>query len=150
MNSHKKKDPKSQQDDTQELQEMLDQINAETEGKEEEIIKKSEENQKVLLLQKQIAEKEEITKKAQLDYITLKTDFDFLLRQSQLKEKSMTQDTLVKVVKKFLPFVEDLRKSLLNLSEDQKGDTLGRGVQMVYDKFIVALADFKIYPIESL
>ena len=101
-------------------------------------------------LKKLLAEKEEIAKKAQIDYINLKADFDFLVRQTQMKEKTLEQDVLLKVVKKLLPFVEDLRKSLENLTPAQKEEPLGRGVTMVHSKFISALAELQIFPIESL
>ncbi|MDR2415849.1 MAG: nucleotide exchange factor GrpE [Candidatus Peribacteria bacterium] len=104
----------------------------------------------LIKLQAQLREKEEIAKKAQIDYITLKADFDFLLRQTKMKEETLEQDTLIKVVKNFLPFVEDVRKSLLHLTEEQKKEPLGKGVQMVYDKFISALAELQIFPINTL
>jgi len=103
----------------------------------------------LIKLQSQLAEKEEIAKKAQLDYINLKADFDFLVRQTKIKEQSLGQDVLLEIVRNFLPFVEDLRKSLLQLSEEQKADSLGKGVQIVYNKFIATLATFQIFPIES-
>jgi molecular chaperone GrpE (heat shock protein) len=90
----------------------------------------------LIKLQAQLAEKEEIAKKAQIDYINLKADFDFLVRQTKMKEASLEQDILIKVVKKLLPFVEDLRKSLLHFTDEQKTEPLGKGVQMVYDKFL--------------
>ena len=107
------------------------------------------ENKELETRKSKLAEQEEITKKAQLDYINLKTDFDFLLRQTKLKEQTMEQETLIKVVKKLLPFVEDLRKSLLHLTEEQKADGLGKGVQMVYEKFLDTLAEFNIFPIDE-
>jgi len=97
-----------------------------------------------------LTEKEEITKKAQIDYINLKSDFDFLVRQTKMKEESLEQEMLIKIIKKLLPFIEDLRKSLDHLNEDQKSDALGKGVQMVYDKFISTLAELSIFPIKAL
>ncbi|GHW02562.1 hypothetical protein AGMMS50249_3480 [candidate division SR1 bacterium] len=101
-------------------------------------------------LESKLAQQEEITKKAQLDYINLKADFDFLMRQTKAKEQTLEQDTLIKVVKKLLPFVEDLRKSLFHLTDEQKADGLGKGVQMVYDKFLGALAELAIFPIDQI
>jgi molecular chaperone GrpE len=101
-------------------------------------------------LQTLITEKEEIAKKAQIDYINLKADFDFLVRQTQIKEQSLEQETLLKVIKKLLPFVEDLRKSLYHLTDEQKTTPLGKGVQMVYDKYLQTLSEFSIFPIEAL
>lgn len=93
---------------------------------------------------------EEIAKKAQLDYVNLKADFDFLVRQTKAKEQTLEQDTLIKVIKKLLPFVEDLRKSLMQLNDEQKLDGLWKGVQMVYDKFILALWELGVFPINEV
>ncbi|MDR0370068.1 MAG: nucleotide exchange factor GrpE [Candidatus Peribacteria bacterium] len=106
--------------------------------------------EELLKMQTLVAEKEEIAKKAQIEYINLKSDFDFLLRQTKLKEENLEQEIVMKTVKKLLPFVEDLRKSLETLSADQKQESLGQGVQMVYEKLLKALADFSIFPIESM
>jgi molecular chaperone GrpE (heat shock protein) len=46
--------------------------------------------------------------------------------------------------------VEDLRKSLENLSEEDKSSAMWKWVQMVYDRFIKALREFDVYPIPSL
>jgi molecular chaperone GrpE len=129
--------------DDNDLQDILEELE---EKQELEVI----ENKEITHLQAQLTEKEEIAKKAQIDYINLKADFDFLFRQTKTKEQSLEQDTIVKVVKKLIPFVEDLRKSLLHLTEEQKSEPLGKGVQMVYDKFLSALAELQIFPIESL
>jgi molecular chaperone GrpE (heat shock protein) len=104
----------------------------------------------LIKLQAQLTEKDEIAKKAQIDYINLKADFDFLVRQTKKKEETLEQEILIKVVKKLLPFVEDLRKSLLHLTEEQKAEPLGKGVQMIYDKFLFALAELHIFPIDTL
>ena len=101
-------------------------------------------------LQTQLAEKDEIVKNAQVAYLRTKNDMEMIQRQSAMKAESMYQDLLIKIVKKLLPFVEDLRKSLETLSNEQKESTMWKWVQMVYDKFIKALAEFSIIPIPSL
>jgi molecular chaperone GrpE (heat shock protein) len=75
-------------------------------------------------LQAQLAEKDEIVKNAQLAYLRAKNDMEMIQRQSAMKAESMHQDLLVKIVKKLLPFVEDLRKSLENLSDEQKNSDM--------------------------
>ena len=101
-------------------------------------------------LQSQLAEKDEIVKNAQVAYLRTKNDMEMIQRQSAMKAESMYQDLLIKIVKKLLPFVEDLRKSLETLSNEQKESTMWKWVKMVYDKFIKALAEFRILPIPSL
>ena len=75
-------------------------------------------------LQSQLAEKDEIVKNAQVAYLRTKNDMEMIQRQSAMKAESMYQDLLIKIVKKLLPFVEDLRKSLETLSNEQKESTM--------------------------
>jgi len=101
-------------------------------------------------LQAQLAEKDEIVKNAQLAYLHAKNDMEMIQRQSVMKAESMHQDLLIKIVKKLLPFVEDLRKSLETLSEEDKNSDMWKWVQMVHDRFIKALEGFDVFPIPSL
>jgi molecular chaperone GrpE (heat shock protein) len=77
-------------------------------------------------LQKKYDEQTDALKRAQNDYINLKFDLDRLQRQTQEKEKTLEVDFLISSVKKFLPFVEDLRKSLDTLPEEKKADPLAQ------------------------
>ena len=105
---------------------------------------------KIAHLEKEKKELEEIAKRSQYEYINLKTDFDRYQRQIQESSRSMETDSLISVVKKFLPFVEDLRKSLENITDEHKEDPLTKGVQMIYDKFLKTLEGLHIKAIESL
>ena len=102
--------------DVEELEKMLDDVKAEKDN-DETISKLLLEIKK---LQTQLAEKDEIVKNAQVAYLRAKNDMEMIQRQSAMKAESMHQDLLIKIVKKLLPFVEDLRKSLETLSDEQK------------------------------
>ena len=132
--------------DVEDLENMLDNIKAEK-GNDEIVGNLLLEIKK---LQTQLAEKDEIVKNAQVAYLRAKNDMEMIQRQSAMKAESMHQDLLIKIVKKLLPFVEDLRKSLETLSKEHKESTMWKWVQMVYDRFIKALSEFNIYPIPSL
>ena len=101
-------------------------------------------------LESQLQEKEEIAKNSQIAYLHLKADFDILQRQSLQTTENAERDAVLKVVKEFLPFVENLRKSLLNLSEEQRDSTMGQGLQMMYDNFLKSLEKLKVKPIEAI
>ena len=132
--------------DMKDLEQMLEDVKSDKDD--EELIENLKaENKK---LQAQLAEKDEIVKNAQLAYLRAKNDMEMIQRQSTMKAESMHQDLLVKIVKKLLPFVEDLRKSLENLSDEDKDSPMWKWVQMVHDRFIKALEWFKIFPIPSL
>lgn len=105
---------------------------------------------KISELEKEKSELTEMAKRAQYDYINLKMDFDRFIRQTNEKNQTIWLDSLIDVVKKFLPFLEDLRKSLDNISDDHAQDSLTKWVQIVYDNFIKTLGSMNIYPIESL
>lgn len=145
----KKHDQAIQQDNDQDMKDLEDMLKQVKSDKDEEDMVEKLQNE-VKKLQAQLAEKDEIVKNAQLAYLRAKNDMEMIQRQSAMKAESMHQDLLIKIVKKLLPFVEDLRKSLENLSEEDRNSAMWKWVQMVHDKFIKALADFSVYPIPSL
>ena len=132
--------------DIKDLEEMLEEVKSDKDN--EEMIEKLQ--AEIKRLQAQLAEKDEIVKNAQLAYLRAKNDMEMIQRQSTMKAESMHQDLLIKIVKKLLPFVEDLRKSLETLSDEDKKSDMWKWVQMVYDRFIKALEEFNIFPIPSL
>ena len=132
--------------DMKDLEDMMEQVKCDKD--EEDMIEKLQ--AEIKKLQAQLAEKDEIVKNAQLAYLRAKNDMEMIQRQSAMKAESMHQDLLVKIVKKLLPFVEDLRKSLETLSEEDKNSPMWKGVQMIYDRFINALESFNVFPIPSL
>lgn len=70
---------------------------------------------KIKELETQLQEKEEIARNSQITYLNLKADFDILQRQSQQKMETADRDAILSVIKTLLPFIENFRKSLLNL-----------------------------------
>ena len=105
---------------------------------------------KIIQLEQEKKELEEIAKRSQYEYINLKTDFDRYQRQTKESSHTMELDSLLSEVKKFLPFIEDLRKSLENITDEHKEDPLTKWVQMVYDKFLKTLEHLHIKSIESI
>ena len=138
--------PQDNDQDLKDLEDMLEEVKSDKD--EEDLVQKLQ--SEIRKLQAQLAEKDEIVKNAQLAYLRAKNDMEMIQRQSAMKAESMHQDLLVRIVKKLLPFVEDLRKSLETLSEDDKNSDMWKWVQMVYDRFIKALSEFNVHPIPSL
>ena len=132
--------------DVKDLEQMLEDVKSDKNN--EEMIEQLQ--VEVKKLQAELTEKDEIVKNAQLAYLRTKNDMEMIQRQSAMKAESMHQDLLIKIVKKLLPFVEDLRKSLETLSDEDKNSAMWQGVQMVHDRFIKALAEFSVFPIPSL
>lgn len=105
---------------------------------------------KIKKLEAQLQEKEEIARNSQIAYLNLKADFDILQRQTQQKIETADRDAVLKVVKDLLPFIENLRKSLLNLSDEAKTSSMGQGLQMMYDNLLKSLEKLKVRPIEAM
>ena len=105
---------------------------------------------KIKELETQLQEKEEIAKNSQIAYLNLKADFDILQRQTQQKIETADRDAVLKVVKDLLPFIENLRKSLLNLSDEAKTSPMGQGLQMMYENLLKSLEKLKVRPIEAI
>ena len=131
--------------DTQELENMLEQ--ASKEAQEAEI---SPLIAKIAELEKALQEKEEIAKNSQIAYLHLKADFDILQRQTDQKIENANRDAKIKIVKKLIPQLENLRKSMLNLSDEQKESTMGRGLLMMQEGFYKVLGEMGIEPIASM
>ena len=118
----KKHDEPVTQDNDKDLDELQEILNdAESNNNKETIEALQNEINK---LQAQLAEKDEIVKNAQIAYLHAKNDMEMIQRQSAMKAESMHQDLLIKIVKKLVPFVEDLRKSLETLSDEQKESSM--------------------------
>ncbi|MFA5747989.1 MAG: nucleotide exchange factor GrpE [Candidatus Absconditabacterales bacterium] len=131
-----------------EAEKIKDDVGGEKE--EGELMKKNKLQQKIIELETSNKQFQEIAKKAQYDYLNLKLDFDRFQRQIQENSKNLGIDLLLSVVKKFLPFLEDLRKSLENITPEHQEDPLSKGVKIVYEKFLKTLQSMNIYPIESI
>ena len=80
--------------------------------------------EKIAQLEKEKKELEEIAKRSQYEYINLKMDFDRYQRQIKESSDNLHIDSLLSLVKKFLPFIEDLRKSLENITDEHMNDPL--------------------------
>lgn len=79
---------------------------------------------KIKELESKLTDAEQITKKAQSDYIHMKFDFDSYMRRNEEQAKTAKVDTLIDVVRKFTPFIDSLRVSLANIPEENKEDAL--------------------------
>lgn len=95
--------------------------------------------QQILTLQKQLAESQEITKKAQYDYINSKMDLDRLQKRVAEQETEYKITCMIDTIKKFIPAIEDMRKSVEHIPIDQLDTPLAKGINMVYNNIIKIL-----------
>ncbi|MBU0626979.1 hypothetical protein KKG31_00235 [Patescibacteria group bacterium] len=108
------------------IKKKLEDIQKEKAEKEDGKTKKDKKDKKIEELEKALAEQTEISKRAQYDLVTQKFDFERHKLMLEEQSKSLDVDILIATVKKFLPFVENLRKSLGVLSEEQKKESLAQ------------------------
>lgn len=132
-------------EETQELEAMLEE--ASKEAQEAEI---SPLIAKIAELEKALQEKDEIAKNSQIAYLHLKADFDILQRQAEQKIENANRDAKINVVKKLIPQLENLRKSLLNINDEQRETAMVKGLLMMKEGFYKVLSGMGIEPIASL
>lgn len=114
------------------------------------VLESSDLETKLSHLESQLKEKDEITKKAQHDYISLKIEFDsYMTRQENQKKQDKIQ-TLFDIARKFLPLVQSLDKTISNIPEENKDTPLAQWVMMSYKSALSQLESLSIFPIESL
>lgn len=145
MTQHEKKNEKKKEDEiTQEIIEesSLEKIQQETE--------KIALQKEIDSLTREMKNMGEVAKKAQYDYINLKMDFDHFKERTENRQKENEVQMLIDVVKKFLPLIEDVRKSIGTIPENMKEEPLSKGIVMTYNKFIQTLQNMHIQKIESI
>ena len=64
--------------------------------------------------------------------------------------KSSSSALAITTAKKLIPQLENLRKSLLNLNDEQKESTMGKGLLMMQEGFYRVLSEMGIEPIASI
>jgi len=121
--------------------------NNELENLKKELEKLKEENKK---LNKQLEEKDEILKNTQLQYLTLKNDFDLLTRRMKENELKLKDEILEKTILKFLPIFEDFMKSYEHLPEEFKEHKWTEWLSLINKKLNNFLQEYNIEIIKTV
>ena len=67
------------------------------------------------------------------------------------KEKSQMYAVGAKdVIEKILPVIDNFERGLKSIPEDQKGDPVASGMEMIYKQLITVLSDLGVTPIEAV
>ena len=93
---------------------------------------------------------EEVAKKAQHDYVMLKYDFDSYQRRVEGDNKEQKAQTLIDVMKKLLPLIDQLSYSVEHMPEDLQGNKWADGIKLVYDNAAKTLASLGIEKIQTI
>lgn len=101
-------------------------------------------HKRIAQLEKQLAESQEITKRAQSDYIRLKWDMDALIERTNNANKQLKDETFVTVAQKVLPGILQLQQTITHIPEEQAHSGLAEGLRLSYQKIITELATLGI------
>lgn len=102
------------------------------------------------LSQKELQNMKEIASKSQSQYVSLKYDFDMYIQRTQSQQKSQETTLFVQTIKKIIPFVEELRKSIAHIPQDLAQTPLATWINMIYQKMIKQLQDLWVYQLDSM
>lgn len=101
-------------------------------------------------LQAELEKYKQIATSAQSQYVLLKYDFDGLINRTQKEKAESEVKALVDYVKKFLPFIEQLKKSIENIPNDIKDNQWVNWVIMTYNNITSKLNSWWVSTIESI
>lgn len=83
---------------------------------------------------------EEIAKKAQYDYIMLKSEFDSYIRRMESDSKESKVNQLVELAKKLLPIIDQLGQSVSHIPADLEDNTWAAWVKLTYENAVKTLS----------
>ncbi len=121
----------SQDDDGQNNSQISDDNNLE-----EQIKKLKEENHKIQL---ELNKFKQIAMSAQSQYVSLKYEFESLISRFDNEKKTLETKSFLDNIKKIIPFIEELRKTVELLPHDLSEHNWVKWVQIVYGNMIIQL-----------
>jgi len=95
-------------------------------------------------LKKKLADMEEILKNTQVQYLSLKNEFDAYQKRQQLQQKKMEQQTFEKILLQVLPILELFLISYDHLPEEFKDHKWTEGISIINRKIHQFLENNKI------
>jgi len=104
----------------------------------------------IVWLTKQLTEKEEITKRAQSDYIRLKMDMDSYVIRTESAQKESKVQWLIEIARKLLPSVYQLHLMTSSCPQELENNSRAQWVKLLYGKLTKELEMLYIYPIETI
>ncbi|USN54984.1 MAG: nucleotide exchange factor GrpE [Candidatus Peribacteria bacterium] len=96
--------------------------------------------ERIAKLEKDLAEAQEIAKRAQSDYFRFKIDMDSYMQRAEQNLEQTKVDALIQIAQKLLPAVAQLEQSVLNLPKELAENSWAAGVKLCYNKAMQELA----------
>lgn len=82
-------------------------------------------------------------------YNRLQADFDNFRRRTKDKEAKMEDDVKAKVLKSFLPVVDNFEIALVHVQKSDVSDTYAKGMELLLKQFITFLKDADVVEMEA-
>ena len=82
-------------------------------------------------------------------YSRLQADFDNFRRRTKDKEAKMEDDVKAKVLKSFLPVVDNFEMALVHVQKSGVSDTYVKGMELLLKQFITFLKDADVVEMEA-
>ncbi len=105
--------------------------------------------QQIQILTKKLTDQEEITKKAQSDYVRQKLEFDEYMTRSETQKASSKVDSLISTVWKILPVINQLKQMNETVPEDLTWNSWVEWVQLLYKKSLADIESLWIKAVET-
>lgn len=83
-------------------------------------------------------------------YVRLQADFDNFRRRTRENEAKAEDKVKAKVLKEFLPLVDNFEMVLVQVEKSDVGEAFIKGMELLLKQFISFLKDFEVTEIESL
>ena len=139
----KKKNIKKNEQETKELEQELENELENVEiGELKTQIKQIEEEKEKL--ERKLKEQEEITKNTQLQYLTLKNDFNSFTNRVKEQEKRMKDEIFEKIILKLLPTIELMMLSYETLPDEFKDHKWTEWLTILHKKILSLLDELNI------
>jgi len=101
-------------------------------------------------LEKQLKEQEEILKNTQLQYISLKNEFDSFLYRIKINEQKQKDEMFEKIISKIIPIIELFISSYQNLPEEFKNHKWTEWIDIINKKIDLFLGELNVEFIRAI
>lgn len=104
----------------------------------------------IMILQQELKKFQEIATQTQSQYLNLKYDFDAFHRRVEREKDDLNIKMLIDNISNFLPFIENLRKSIQEVPSDIESNNWVKWVALLYATLIKRLEEMWVYEIDCI
>lgn len=147
-------DEKKQDESSEEkndLQEMLEELEEKDQDELLENIQElKKENKELKQKVNDLSEYEEIAKRSQSQYVSLKKEFESYQKRVEKQKEENKDQELIEIMEKILPIIDNLRTSVENIPEDIQDHDWIEGVKLSYKNIKEKLNELGVHAIDSV